>query len=117
KFRAEGVDLISGLRIGRLIFTTLNRIEWCFLIILWGGYVLAKPSVLSVEALSYFFLAIIMLVQTIWLLPVLDRRAVATINGQNPPKSKLHIWFAGLELIKFVILIDAGINLLYIVHG
>lgn len=117
KFRAEGVELVSGLRIGRLIFKTLNRVEWCFLILLWGGYMLAKPSVLSVEALSYFMLAIIMLVQTIWLLPILDRRAAARISGQKPPKSKLHIWFVGLELIKFIILIDAGINLLYLVRS
>lgn len=115
KFRAEGVDLISGLRIGRLIFKALNRVEWCFLVILWGGYVLAKPAVLPIQALSYFILTIIMLVQTVWLLPVLDRRAIARINGQKTPRSFLHIWFAGLELVKFVILLDAGIKLLYLI--
>lgn len=115
KFRAEGVDLLSGLRIGRLIFKTLNRVEWCFLVILWGGYVLAKPAVLPIQALSYFILTMIMLVQTVWLLPVLDRRALATISGQKPPRSFLHVWFAGLELVKFIILIDAGINLLHLI--
>lgn len=117
KFKAQGVDLVSGLRIGRLIFKALNRIEWCFLVILWGGYILKKPAVLTVEALSFFILAIILLVQTIWLLPALDRRALATIGGQKPPRSSLHIWFAGLELIKFIILIDAGINLLYLLKS
>lgn len=117
KFRAEGVELVSGLRIGRLIFKTLNRIEWCFLVILWGGYILAKPAVLPLEALSYFILTIILLVQTIWLLPVLDRRALANIEGNKPPRSYLHIWFAGLEVIKFIILLDAGINVLYLLKG
>lgn len=112
KFRAEGVERVAALSIGRLIFKTLNRVEWIFLAVLWGGYILAKPAILPREALTYFLLAIILLVQTIWLLPVLDRRAVAGISGATLPKSLLHIWFAGLELIKFCMLIDAGINLL-----
>lgn len=117
KFRAEGVELVAALRIGRLIFKTLNRIEWVFLVVLWGGYILAKPSLLPIQALSYFLLTTILLIQTIWLLPVLDKRALATINGQKAPRSFLHIWFAGLELVKFIILIDAGINLLFLFKG
>lgn len=116
KFRAEGVERTSALRIGRLIFKTLNRIEWVFLIILWAGYILAKPDVLPMEALSCFLLSVILLVETIWLLPVLDKRALATISGQTPPRSYLHIWFAGLEFIKLLLLLDAGINLLYLLH-
>lgn len=114
KFRAEGVQLTAGLSIGRLIFKTLNRVEWVFLVILWGGYILAKPAILPMQALSYFLLSMILLIQTIWLLPVLDRRAMATIEGRKQPKSLLHVWFAGLEVIKFLLLLDAGINLLYL---
>ncbi|HEX5553114.1 MAG TPA: hypothetical protein VFX43_07680 [Chitinophagaceae bacterium] len=115
KFRAQGVELTAGLSIGRLIFKVLNRVEWVFLIILWGGYILAKPAILPMQALSYFLLSMILLVQTIWLLPVMDRRALATIEGKETSRSLLHIWFAGLEVIKFLMLIDAGINLLYLI--
>jgi hypothetical protein len=115
KFRAQGVELTAGLSIGRLIFKVLNRVEWVFLIILWGGYILAKPAILPMQALSYFLLSMILLVQTIWLLPVMDRRALATIEGKKTSRSLLHIWFAGLEVIKFLMLIDAGINLLYLI--
>ena len=114
KFRAQGVELVAALSIGRLIFKTLNRVEWVFLVILWGGYILEKPSLLPVQALTYFLLTIILMAQTIWLLPVLDRRAAATIAGEKQSRSFLHIWFAGLEVIKFLLLIDAGINLLYL---
>lgn len=116
KFRAEGVERVAALRIGRLIFKTLNRIEWIFLVILWGGYILAKPDVLPTQALSCFLLSIILLAQTIWLLPVLDRRALATISGEQLSRSSLHIWFAGLEALKFLILIDAGVNLLHLLR-
>jgi len=116
KFKAEGVERVAALRIGRLIFKTLNRIEWIFLVILWGGYILAKPDVLPMEALSCFLLSIILLVQTVWLLPVLDKRAVASIAGQTLGRSSLHIWFAGLEVIKFLLLVDAGINLLHLLR-
>jgi hypothetical protein len=115
KFRAQGVELTAGLSIGRLIFKVLNRVEWVFLIILWGGYILAKPAILPMQALSYFLLSMILLVQTIWLLPVMDRRALATIEGKKTSRSLLHIWFAGLEVIKFLMLIDAGVNLLYLI--
>lgn len=114
KFKAKGVELVAGLSIGRLIFKTLNRVEWVFLVILWGGYILAKPAILPMEALSYFLLSLILLSQTVWLLPVLDRRALATIEGKKPPRAYWHIWFVGLELIKFFLLLDAGISLLHL---
>lgn len=115
KFRAEGVDIASGLRIGKLIFKALNRVEWVYLIILWGGYILAKPSPLPKDALAYFILSLILLVQTVFLLPAMEKRAVARINGEKLPSSTLHYWYPGLELLKFVILIYAGISLLGIV--
>ncbi|MGH2643485.1 MAG: hypothetical protein ACRDE2_06020 [Chitinophagaceae bacterium] len=115
KFRAEGVQVATGLSIGRLIFKALNRVEWIYLIILWGGYILAKPSPLPKDAIAYFILSVIMLIQTIFLLPAMDKRAVAKINGQKLGSSSLHIWYPGLELLKFIILIYAGISLLGIV--
>lgn len=115
KFRAEGVQVTTGLSIGRLIFRTLNRIEWVYLIILWGGYILAKPSPLPKDALAYFILSLIMLIQTAFLLPAMDKRAVAKIKGQKLGSSTLHIWYPGLELLKFIVLIYAGISLLAIV--
>lgn len=116
KFRAEGVQLATGLSIGRLIFRTLNRVEWIYLIILWGGYILAKPSPLPKDALAYFILSLIMLIQTVFLLPAMDKRAAARINGQKVASSiMLHIWYPGLELLKFIVLIYAGISLLGIV--
>lgn len=115
KFRAEGVQVATGLSIGRLIFRTLNRIEWVYLIILWGGYILAKPSPLPKDALAYFILSLIMLIQTVFLLPAMDKRAIAKINGQKLGFSTLHIWYPGLELLKFIVLIYAGISLLTIV--
>lgn len=114
KFRAEGVERVSALRIGRLIFKTLNRVEWIFLVILWGGYILAKPDILPMEALSFFLLSVILVIQTVFLLPMLDRRALATIRGDDLRRSSLHIWFAGLEVVKFLILVDAGIGLIQV---
>jgi hypothetical protein len=41
-------------------------------------------------------------VQTFWLLPALDARADALINGQAPKKSSLHWYFVGAELVKVI---------------
>lgn len=114
-FKAEGVDVTVGLRIGKLIFNTLNRVEWAYLIILWGGYILAKPSPLPKDAVAYFILSLILLVQTVFLRPVMEKRAVARINGEKLSSSTMHYWYAALELLKFIILIYAGISLLSIV--
>lgn len=109
KFRAPGITPALGLGIGKCVFTALNRIEIVFAIIVVATAALTRrPFDWPIGMLS---IVIVMLVaQTIWLLPKLVRRADAVIAGENPPKGRLHVAFIAVESAKLILLIAAGVG-------
>lgn len=108
KFRAPGVTVPLGLGIGRLVFGALNKVEWVFMIAILTC-VLADGTWRSAISLFLPGLMIILLLQTFWLLPVLDVRAEAHISGTPPGPSYLHFYYVGMELIKVACLLVYGI--------
>lgn len=112
KFRAPGLTKPIGLGIGKLVFSALNKTERVFaMVILISLFII--PG-LSCSKTHFPFLAalIILIIQTVWLLPALNKRAEKIINGQSLPPSKLHYWYIGGDLIKLTGLIICGISLL-----
>jgi hypothetical protein len=105
KFRVEGVTLNIGLSIGKKIFRVLNRMEWIFFVsygILWvlqSGTSTELLLILSVVLLG------ILATQTFYLLPKLDKRINLIMAGENVMKSRHHIYFVALELLKVSLLI------------
>lgn len=109
KFRAPGVDLKIGLSIGKKIFTTLNRIEWILgLLVLLSTIGLAQETVFS----YLLIVAAILTAQSFWLLRDLNSRAVRIIAGEQLSPSKTHIYFVVFELVKLIVLLILGGNLL-----
>lgn len=109
KFRAPGITPALGLGIGKRVFTALNRIEIVFAIIVVATAALTRRS--FDWLIGMLFVVIVMLVvQTIWLLPKLVRRADAVIAGENPPKGRLHVAFIAFEAIKLILLITSGVG-------
>jgi hypothetical protein len=92
KFRAPGITVPLGLAIGKLVFRALNKTEWILVTIILFIYLLGPSS--NTALLPYFLIPIvILLLQTFWLLPALDTRAAAVIQGNIVPKSRLHVYF------------------------
>ncbi|MDA3614638.1 hypothetical protein [Polluticaenibacter yanchengensis] len=111
KFRAPGVTLPIGLGIGRLVFGMLNKVEWVLLFITTFGIIeVAGKSKTAVYCFSAA--AIILLLQTFWLLPALDARAQQIIDGKSITASNHHLIFAILEVIKFTVLFITGFGFL-----
>jgi hypothetical protein len=111
KFRAPGVTLPVGLGIGRLVFAALNKVEWLLAIaVCISAFVYGKP-VFTVFNMSLVLIVLILLLQTLWLLPGLDIRAEQYIQGKTVASSRLHIWFVGTELIKVSGLLIAAASL------
>lgn len=106
KFTAPKVTLEIGLGIGRLVFGYLNKIEivLCTLLLLSALYTRPIPKVW----LGILSLTTILLLQTFWLLPALDVRALAIIAGQDPGPSSLHMVYIGLEIVKLTLLLTTG---------
>ena len=111
KFRAPGVTLPIGLSIGRLIFSGMNKVEWFFGL---ASLLLLFVSGGLGDTIAFFLFipTIILLLQTIWLLPAMDRRAEQVISGADLPKSTLHVYYIGAELVKVILLFSFGVLLL-----
>ena len=103
KFTAPGITLELGLGIGRLVFFWLNKIELALAVVFFISLFLAMPKSAIVKA-SAAAVLFILLLQTLWLLPALDARAVAVISGTTAPGSSAHIVYIVLEVVKFILL-------------
>ena len=108
KFTAPGISMADGLQIGRIVFKALNSCEWVFLLIILLTCLLKKTS----RKGFYLIAAIstIIVLETAWLLPILDIHAEMVINGQQPPDHIEHWAYVILELIKVPVLLLIGLE-------
>lgn len=111
KFRAQGVTVPIALSIGKLVFTALNRIEWAFAIVV-SSMLLGPANSGRFFVPAFLAIALVLLIQTAWLLPVLNKRAKKCIHGEAIPPSKHHLYFVVAETIKLSLLFYCGIHLL-----
>lgn len=111
KFRAPGISIPLGLGIGRIVFSALNKVEWTMAFIILLNILMAKSG-RSPFAIYFLIPVLLLLLQTIWLLPALDLRAQLQIDGASIPPSNLHWYYVGMEVIKTGCLFLFGISLL-----
>ena len=102
KFRAPGVNIQIGLGIGRIVFGALNKMEWFFALLILIIFILTKQPVLSINNLFYYVVFIVLVIQTFWLLPILDERAELRIQGKNVENSFMHFYYVLFEFIKII---------------
>ncbi|PYS99732.1 MAG: hypothetical protein DMF63_10455 [Acidobacteria bacterium] len=108
KFQAAGITIPLGLGIGQLVFFALNKMEivcaFLLLIACWrSGRSPKAEKIFLVMAL------LILILETVWLLPVLDARAIEVIAGTAPPFSRMHFVYIGFDALKLVMLLMLGI--------
>lgn len=111
KFRAPGITLPLGLGIGRLVFQALNRVELVLSIIILVSMFFSGIDGFKWKHLFFVIPFLILIAQSLWLLPLLDARAELHIQGQNVPSSNLHFYYGGLEVLKILCLLLFGIKL------
>lgn len=109
KFRAPGITTGLGLGIGKIVFKALNRVELVLAAVMLG--ILATyPTFAAWQAYLFAFVAIVLCLQTVWLLPALSRRADIVISGEKPPRGRLHLIFITFDILKISFLIAIGIG-------
>ncbi|MEU3535020.1 MULTISPECIES: hypothetical protein [Streptomyces] len=110
KFRAPGVTVPVGLGIGRLVFRALNTVEAVFAVVVIVAVVVgAAPAwVIGPTAAA----AVLLLAQLAAVRPYLNRRSDRVLAGENLPRSRSHLWYVALELLKVAALLALGIGLL-----
>lgn len=110
KFRAPDVTLAIGLGIGRLVFRALNAVEVVFAIVITVAIIVSPPTV-SVTA-AVVVAIVVLVVQIGAVRPRLTRRSDQVLAGLDAPRSRGHLVYVGLELVKSVALIAGGVLLL-----
>ncbi|MDQ0640664.1 hypothetical protein QF042_004229 [Pedobacter sp. W3I1] len=106
KFQAPGITIPLGLGIGQLVFQALNKIEIVLVIII---LTCSLPAPLkNIRSILLFLVTILLMVDTFWLLPLLDERAKLVLAGNVPIKSYHHILYIIIDTMKFLSLIVLG---------
>ncbi|MDT2005634.1 hypothetical protein FXW78_14360 [Rhodococcus opacus] len=110
KFRAPGVTVRLGLGIGRLVFRALNVTEVVWAALLVAGLLVGglPAGVLAAGATA----VAVLVVQLVGVRPRLTRRSDRVLAGEEVPRSHAHYAYIGLEVVKVVALLVAGILLL-----
>lgn len=114
KFQAPSITLAVGLEVGRLVFGALNKMEWGFMLLMVGSFFLTSASKKSL-ILSVLLLCLL-LWQTFVLLPDLDQRALAIIDGDLPVPGNEHLFYVGAEIAKLALLTIISIHFIYHNH-
>ena len=106
KFRVTSLTCPIALEVGRMTFHVFSRIEWLLAALLLGAEAMANGAAWRwpIAALA----AAIVFLQSIWLLPALDRRVAGVISGETLAPSYAHQVYGALEGLKLLALIAAG---------
>jgi len=107
KFQAPGISLAAGLSIGRLVFSALNKVEWIMALGIAGSLMLRQGSS-RINNFPFLIPFLILLLQTFWLLPLMDARTQLHIDGATLPVSRMHFWYVALEVLKVTSLFFFG---------
>jgi hypothetical protein len=110
KFRAPNVTLPIGLGIGRLVFGALNTVEVGFALVI-SAIVMAGPTPARI-AVAFSVAVAALAIQLIAVRPQLTHRSDQVLAGLDAPRSRGHYAYVGLEVVKAVALLVAGILLL-----
>jgi hypothetical protein len=110
KFRAPNVTLQIGLGIGRLVFRALNTVEVGFALVILA-IVVSDPMPVRITV-AYVVAIVALAAQLITVRPRLTRRSDQVLAGLDAPRSRAHYAYVGLEAVKAVALVVAGILLL-----
>jgi hypothetical protein len=103
KFQAPGITRELGLGIGKIVFTALNRVECVIAILLLVTFFVFKNA--RKTQIIFAAILLILLAQTVWLIPNLIGRIDLITSGQTvPPDSSVHFIYIAFEICKMILL-------------
>ncbi len=99
---APSLSLAVALDVGRQTFAVMNKVEWLLVAVLLALILTGSRSWSG--AIAAGVVALLVLAETFWLLPQLDRRVALVMEGQQLPASGMHSLYVLFELTKLVAL-------------
>lgn len=110
KFRAPGLTKAMGLSVGRTVFNVFHKVQ--ALVLLFVIVISVFSSISLFEWGMTLLLALVYSVQSVVVLPGLNRRVSLILAGETPPKSKVHAIYGAIEVSKLFLLLWLAIDLL-----
>jgi hypothetical protein len=101
-FRAQSLTLPVALDVGRTTFARWNAIEWLLLGIMVLAMVFTRPSAFAVASAGV--LDILFLIQSMILLPALNKRVATIIAGKKPAPASDRLLYITIDALKLCIL-------------
>jgi hypothetical protein len=80
KFHAPNVTLAMGLGIGRIVFAALHKVEWVLALTVFIPSIIGIETLFKWQNVLFLLALLILMTQTLWLLPALDKRAESHIK-------------------------------------
>ena len=106
KFAAPSLTLPVAMDVGRQEFGALNLVEIGLAVLTLTLAIATRPGRLIWLGLA--IAALVVALQALWLLPLLDARAVLIIQGETPQPAPWHALYIVLESAKLLALLSAG---------
>jgi hypothetical protein len=110
KFRAPGVTLQVGLGVGRLVFRALNVCEVALAAVVVASFAITPPT--TGVGIAAAVAVVVLLAQVLVVRPRLTGRSDTVLAGEEGPRSRAHWAYVGLEIVKVIALLIAGVSLL-----
>ena len=108
KFQVPGMTLPIALELGKTMFGITTNIQLGLMILVFFNFFL-NPSKLNKFIICIgVLLALILVLEKFWMLPILDARADVLATGKGLPPTPLHNYFIYAECIKAILLLSIG---------
>ena len=108
RFTAPSITRPVALDVGRVVFAVLSNVEFAALVML---LVVVRLSGAARRLWAVCAtLALIVIMQGVWLIPELAARTRIIVAGGQPPASYAHAIYSSLELIKIGLLLFVGFS-------
>jgi hypothetical protein len=114
KFQAPTLTREVGMDVGRTVFSAFNKVEIGWSLLSFWLFIIVRPFHRAPRVLRVLLplLWLVVLLQSVFLLPALVQRALLVMHGQPLPASPIHALYSSSELIKLLSLIACGVLVL-----
>lgn len=108
KFQVPGMTLPIALELGKTMFGISTNIQLGLMILVFFNFFLNPSKLNKFIIFTGVLLALILVLEKFWMLPILDARADVLATGKGLPPTPLHNYFIYAECIKAIILLSIG---------
>ena len=108
KFQVPGMTLPIALELGKTMFGISTNIQLGLMILVFFNFFLNPSKLNKFIIFTGVLLALILVLEKFWMLPILDARADVLATGKGLPPTPLHNYFIYAECIKVILLLSIG---------